>query len=861
MTGITFEMVSNLSWPETYEKAVNGEIDMLSAVAKTVEREQVFNFSQMYYRFRRVIVVHSDEKEIKDLNDLREKTVAVQRNSSHHSYLNNFVNINLSLYDTVEEALTAVSVKSERAFVGNLATTDYLIKNNGIPNLKLIAFEGDRQLGLYFAVRKDWPELVSILNKAVNQISEEEKAAINAKWIDLDTYRNYDQLVRILYFVGAGIAIVFIVSIYWIRRLQKEIKERERIQKELQKARLAADEANEHKSSFLARMSHEIRTPLNAIIGLHYLIEKTKINPIQQNYVYQSKQAATTMLDLINDILDYAKVEAGKIELENVSFNLDEVIQKTINIISYKVKEKSIAFNIYKDPTIQSWYQGDGKRLEQILLNILNNAVKFTDQGHVNLRIEPIMQKDKPYNILFNISDTGIGMDQQQVNNLFMPFVQADESISRRFGGSGLGLSIVKSLIELMNGNIIVNSEKDVGSSFLLELFLAPDLDKQNQDDLILKEAFSSLKAIGFITNDNIEKNLYLEIFANYHIKVDHHSNFSEIRNTHYDVLVIDYDALKQDGGNVMNDITRANGHVANKTIILMPFDDDEALETILHSDSITTLVKPIVPITLIRTLYDLSQNKQEKTDNSIDKVYDYDKKILLAEDNKTNQLIVTTLLNQIGINTLVADDGAIAVKMFENQQLEIALVLMDLHMPVLNGYEASKQIRTFDPNVPIIAMTADVIADVKQHCEDCGMTHFLTKPFEPDQFINLIKQLMTNSIKKPIALLNKEHGLRTIGNDENLYSMILQSYLNENINTINNLRSALKDNDFKTAEAIVHKLKSSTGSIGATPLYNLLVEMQNALKEFDQKKIKHIGTKFYPLFTDTINEIKQQFK
>ena len=127
MTGITFEMVSNLSWPETYEKAVNGEIDMLSAVAKTVEREQVFNFSQTYYRFRRVIVVHSDEKEIKDLNDLREKTVAVQRNSSHHSYLNNFVNINLSLYDTVEEALTAVSVKSERAFVGNLATTDYLI--------------------------------------------------------------------------------------------------------------------------------------------------------------------------------------------------------------------------------------------------------------------------------------------------------------------------------------------------------------------------------------------------------------------------------------------------------------------------------------------------------------------------------------------------------------------------------------------------------------------------------------------------------------------------------------------------------------------------------------------------------------
>ena len=479
-TGLQFEVFKGLTWPEAYDMALAGDLDVLPAVGKTEEREEHFLFSQPYYYFKRVIVTRDTDTHISDMEDLEELTVAVQRNSSHHSYLLSYPQINLSLYDSVEAALTAVATGTETAFIGNLATTNYLIRSTGLTNLRFVAFEAEKPQALYFAVRKDWPELVSIFNKAVGAITESEKLAINNKWIDLQTDIDYGPIIRILSIIGAFVAIVMIVSFFWIARLRKEVEHRKRIQMDLERAKREADEANEFKSSFMARISHEIRTPLNAIIGMAYLLKKTDISLTQSMYVDRITQAANNMLSIINDILDFSKIEAGKVELEITSFSMDQVIQDVVNIVLYKIEEQEISFRLSRDPQVPNWFFGDAKRIEQILLNVLNNAVKFTRSGEVLLDIRLLAKENDKYHLSFTVKDTGVGMTEEQINKLFKPFEQGDSSISRRFGGSGLGLSIVKNLVEMMGGEIKVFSTPGEGSTFIINLSL--NVDKERED-------------------------------------------------------------------------------------------------------------------------------------------------------------------------------------------------------------------------------------------------------------------------------------------------------------------------------------------------------------------------------------------
>ncbi|NLX92243.1 MAG: transporter substrate-binding domain-containing protein [Firmicutes bacterium] len=369
-TGLQFEVVKGLTWPEAYNMALAGGVDALPAIGKTSEREKYFLFSEPYYYYKRVIVTRDIDTWISGIEDLEGLAVAVQRNSSHHSYLLSYPNINLSLYESVEAALTAVATGTEKAFIGNLATTNYLIRANGLTNLRFVSFEAEKQQALYFAVRKDWPELISIFNKAMNTIPESEKLAINNKWIELDTDLDYGPIIRILSIVGAFIAVVLSVSFFWIARLRKEIRQREQIQLDLEKAKREADEANEFKSRFMARMSHEIRTPLNAITGMSYLLKKTGVSVAQSMYIDRITQAANNMLSIINDILDFSKIEAGKVELEITSFSMDQLIQDVVNIISYKIGEQDIDFRLSKDPLVPNWFFGDSKRIEQVLLGL-----------------------------------------------------------------------------------------------------------------------------------------------------------------------------------------------------------------------------------------------------------------------------------------------------------------------------------------------------------------------------------------------------------------------------------------------------------------------------------------------------------
>ncbi|MDD3521294.1 MAG: transporter substrate-binding domain-containing protein, partial [Actinomycetota bacterium] len=840
-TGLKFEVAEGLTWPQAYDKALSGDVDVLPAISKTEERELHFLFSEPYYYFKRVIVTIDKETRISGIEDLEGLTVAVQKNSSHHSYLLSYPKINLSLYSSVEDALTAVANGTERAFIGNLATTNYLIRSTALTNLKFIAFEAEKQQAIYFAVRKDWPELVSIINKALDTITVEEKIAINNKWIDLETETDYGPIIRTILIVGAFIAAVLGISFYWIIRLRKEIKKRKLIQIDLEKAKREAEEANEFKSNFMARMSHEIRTPLNAITGMAYLLKKTDNPSTQSMYVDRITQASNTMLSIINDILDYSKIEAGKVELEITSFSMDQVIQDVVNIVSYKIEEQEIGFKLSKDPLIPNWFYGDPKRIEQVLLNILNNAAKFTSSGEVSLDIRLVAKENEKYHLSFTVRDTGIGMTEEQVNKLFTPFTQADSSITRRFGGSGLGLSIVKNLIDMMGGKIQVFSTPGEGSTFIIHLSLSADKEKEKE----YAKMFSGkhLKGIRTLVLEKTGSNInlienYLNTFGMHcELTTSPSSALSMLEAADgkfadpFDLFIVDYDTPLEGGFKFIESIRNNNRIVKMpKFIMLLPMMREDLFDKIDEYGIDMGIGKPIIPSILLNGIMDIFKLKAvSATQSSIKKenrpiMLNKEHCVLLVEDNKTNQLIAKTLLQQLGTEVILANDGKAAVELYHENKEKIDLILMDLHMPVMNGYDAAKEIRKVSANVPIVAMTADVIMGVREKCEQSGIYHYISKPFDPDRFIQTVKDIIEESKgradEEDLSVLDKSAGLKNIGGNEELYLLVLNEFFNENKNTVNELSEAIGEKRYADAAQIVHKVKGSSGSIGAKKLY-----------------------------------------
>ena len=875
-TGLQFEVVKGLTWPEAYDMALSGDIDALPAIGKTKEREEYFLFSEPYYYFKRVIVTRDIDTDISGLDDLEGFTVAVQRNSSHHSYLLSYPKINPSLYDSVEAALAAVATGTEKAFVGNLATTNYLIRSNGLVNLRFVSFEAEKQQALYFAVRKDWPELASIFNKALDTISESEKLAINNKWIELNTDFDYGPIVRILSIVGALIAVVLSVSFFWIARLRKEIQQRKQIQLDLEKAKREADEANEFKSSFMARMSHEIRTPLNAITGMSYLLKKTEISLTQSMYIDRITQAANNMLSISNDILDFSKIEAGKVELEITSFSMDQVIQDVVNIISYKIEEQGIGFRLSKDPLVPNWFFGDSKRIQQVLLNVLNNAAKFTTAGEVSLDVRLMAKENDKYHISFTIKDTGIGMSEEQVNRLFTPFEQGDSSINRRFGGSGLGLSIVKNLLDMMGGEIKVFSTPGEGSTFIIHLSL--NVDKEKEAVYIKALSANHFKDVRTLVLEKSGANInliesYLGSFGMHCELTSSESSaltMLEAANGKFakpfDLFIIDYDTPAEGGFNFVEAIRNNNKIVKiPKLIMLLPMMRVDLFDRLNEYGIDMGIGKPIIPSILLNGILDIFNLKavsgsQPRSKESATIKLDQPHRVLLAEDNKTNQLIAKALLEQIGIESIIANDGREAVEQYQEHGDSIDLILLDLHMPVMNGYEAAEKIRALSSNVPIVAMTADVILGVRDKCQQSGIYHYISKPFNPDHFIQSIKDIiLENELKQDqdTAVLDRQMGLRNMGGNLDLYHQVLEEYRNENQDTLDRLAAAVGEKRYADAVQIVHKVKSSSGSIGAESLYDAAMAFQKALCEEKEEEVVSLQDRFSELLRRLLEELQ----
>ncbi len=882
-TGLKMVVAGGLTWSEAYEKGVNKELDVLPCVSMTALRQQYFLFSDSYYSFQRAIFITKDNNTIESFNDLTNQSVAVQENSSHQGFLSQNRTIALSLYPTVEEALTAVSDGKETSFVGNFATSSYLIKSLGITNLKYISIDSRENQSLYFAVRNDWPELVGIINKALAGVTKEEKISISNKWIGIQESPDYSKIIQIAEIAAAVIALIIIVSVFWILRLRKEVAMRKTAQDELQIAKEDAERANQTKSMFLARMSHEVRTPLHAIMGMSYLFRKTDMSLTQSIYLEKLIQSARNMLNIINDILDFSKIEAGKIEIERISFDLDKVLQRVLSIESVKVEEQGIELIMDKEPKMPQLFFGDPARIEQILLNIVSNAMKFTKKGFVQLSVRVHSKNDKKQTIEFCVKDTGIGMSPEQLDKLFVPFDQGDSSISRRFGGTGLGLSIVNNLVELMGGTIEVISVINEGSTFYIRLPLEEvTLHKTTEMQNMAADCFKNIRALVFDKNES-SRSLLLNCLNSFGITSDWAASeydvllmarkAAEVDKRAYNLMIVDFLTPEEKGITYISKLKKLSLiGTQSKYIVMLPLSRDDLFEDVEAAGIDFGISKPFIPSVLYNGIIEMfgvkPPEKQiiSETHGAPVSVYPYH--ILLVEDNKTNQYIAQSILEQAGFKVSKADDGSEGVQFFKEHQ-DLDLILMDIHMPGMDGYTASDLIREIDPDVPIVAMTADAITGVGETCKSHGMAHYISKPFEPDALIETILEVLKTKnrehphVQSTVNTSHDEHildsadGIRRIGGDHDVYRLILQEYLNENENVSSTLNEKITQEDYAEAVQIVHKIKSSSGNIGAKSLYSAASELQDALTSAEQETISCKYSVFTTLFARLMIEVQ----
>jgi PAS domain S-box-containing protein len=648
--------------------------------------------------------------------------------------------------------------------------------------------------------------------------------------------------------------------------VSQDITDFKHLEAELLRAKEAAESATKTKSEFLANMSHEIRTPMNAILGMTHLALKTELNRKQRDYLTKAEAAAKSLLGIINDILDFSKIEAGKLDLENTEFRLDHVLENLSSIVSQRVQHQNLEFLVAAQPDLPDVLVGDPLRLGQVLINIVNNAVKFTEHGEIIVTVTSEQSTPNRVKLRFGVRDSGIGMTPEQIARLFQAFTQADSSTTRKHGGTGLGLSISKQLVEMMEGSIWVESDYGHGSTFYFTSWfgigaalkdhagVAPDLPAVRvlvvDDNASAREILSNMLAqfamrtVCVSSGDDALREL-----------------FAADSQDPYGLVLMDWRMPVMDGLDTSRIIKRDIGlRTPPKIIIVTAFGGEEIRLQAEEMGIEGFLQKPVTPSALLDTLMSLFGAPAIEKISAIAGHREHagprasGLRVLLVEDNEVNQQIAMELLESEGATVDIASNGVQAVRALieGGQPPPFDVVFMDLQMPEMDGFTATRLIRA-QPHLqklPIIAMTAHVMADEIQRCLDAGMNDHVGKPIDVATFfatlarwtpsgaveasrpLSKTARARDENILPELAGIDVAAGLQRTAGNKQLYRDLLIQFAIKHESTGNKITEAIESGDRKLVERLAHSLKGVAGNLGVDQIFILAGTLESAILE-----------------------------
>lgn len=687
--------------------------------------------------------------------------------------------------------------------------------------------------------------------------------------VEQESWALRDQIARICLGFTAMIALVMLALAG--EALRREVANRRRSEAEAAAQRDIAEEATRAKSDFLANMSHEIRTPMNAIIGLSHLVLKTDLTARQRDYIKKIQGSGQHLLGIINDILDFSKIEAGKLTVEEIEFDLERVLDNLANLISEKTTAKGLelVFDVGRD--VPHSLVGDPLRLGQVLINYANNAVKFTEQGEVELHVSVLEQDEREVFLRFAVSDTGIGLSEEGKSRLFQSFQQADSTTSRKYGGTGLGLAISRKLANLMGGDVGVESELGKGSTFW---FTARLKRGESGRRAILGADLQGKRAL-VVDDHQHARAVLVDLLTTMGMRVEEAEggaaaiaavDHAETAGAPaFDIVFLDWQMPGMDGIEAAQRLRARPLAKPPHLVMVTAYGREEVLRGAEAAGIEDVLIKPVSASVLFENVARLlggiapaePRDHVEAATTGTESLRGA--RVLLVEDNDLNQEVASELLRDAGFIVDVADNGQLALEALDKGSYDI--VLMDMQMPVMDGLAATRAIRAqprFE-RLPVVAMTANAMEEDRRRCLEAGMNDHLAKPIEPtDLWAKLLKWIPARApaaadavrpaaaaqveLPEGILGLDVDAGLRRVLGKRALYRSMLQKFVAGQRDTIAQLRTALANGEAGNAERIAHTTKGVAGNIGAAGVQAAAESVERALR--DQRSDAEVGAR-----------------